>query len=192
MEDTGDPSNVGRVFLTVSDNVRGAQYDITDEYKACELFDSKEERMYKYAYFFGNDSTKNVGTWELHDSYVIDNFNPAKNYDIRYYGYDHRYSQPLKEEKRTVNNTICYCETLLNDPSRPRSYCFALDDTEGMKLLYIIDEWGDGQYRRVYRIDECVNKVKDWTLLQIPEGYEIIEDTVDTGMKTEKDNYPNR
>lgn len=38
-----------------------------------------------------------------------------------------------------VDHTTCYCETIMDEDvmlSGNRTYCFAPDDKEGMKLLY--------------------------------------------------------
>ena len=201
VETNTDSTTVGRTFIVVSDGVRLANYDITDQYKNGTIYDTEEKKIYSYLDYFSDDDTKMVSENNLPDGIdVLKNEDPSREYNIRNYGYGGKYGAPVKAEKKIVNNTLCYCETIMSDEaatSGSLTYCFALDDTEGKNLLYVIHEWG-GQYCVVYKIDKYINTVEDWSMLQVPEGYEIwtrVDSNggdANTGKVTGKDNYPNR
>lgn len=197
IEDTGGTeSSVGRTFITVSDGIRLAQYDITKQFKDCTIMDTKANMVYTYLDFV-NEEDRDVYTYALADgAKQLANAHPSVNYTIQYYGYGGAYGKPLKVGMQEVNHTTCYCETIMDEDvmlSGNRTYCFAPDDKEGMKLLYVVEV--QGQHRTVYKIDQYTDTVNDWSLLQVPEGYELWEgrnsDAKDTGTKTKKDRYPN-
>ena len=84
---------------------------------------------------------------------------------------------------KTVHGVEYYCERTFY-----YAYCFDKDDTEGLKLKYVVEEAGSGM-DFVYEIKEVSPKF-DPELLRIPENYKLYYNDKYIGV-TGKDNYPN-
>jgi|GEM_PF-6140577 len=140
---------------------------------------------------------------------VYTNYQVSYNSDVRvnkvdvfenkgYYGIDWplvKSGTPSTQTTFTLDGVTYYADAYQNGQleSDTYYYCFDMNDTEGKDLKFIVmtEQYEDGPFNYIYKFNEISNQPK-MEMLRVPEGYDIYMDYQDTGMVTEKDNYPKK